>query len=119
MSPESRDLSYLWDMLNAAHKISERITGKRFFDFQQDETLQLAVERLLEIIGEASKRVSMLFREKHPEIPWKRIAGQRDIISHEYDDIIVENIWIVAVEYIPQLITALESLIPNDPKENK
>jgi hypothetical protein len=53
MSPESRDLSYLWDMLNAAHKISERIAGKKFFDFRQDETLQLAIERLLEIIGEA------------------------------------------------------------------
>lgn len=115
MLSESRDLAYLWDMLDAARKVSARVAGKRFFDLQQDETLRLAIERLMEIIGEASKRVSTSFKEQHPEIPWKRIASQRDVLIHEYNDIVIENIWVVATAYVPRLIAALEPLIPQEP----
>ena len=58
MRPEERDAAYLWDMLDAAHLIEGFTTGVRFEQYMDDRKLQLAVERALEIIGEAARRVS-------------------------------------------------------------
>jgi len=54
-----------------------------FAQYMDDRKLQLAVERSLEIIGEAARRVSPVFRESHPEVPWRRIIGLRNVLAHE------------------------------------
>ena len=73
--------------------------------------LRGAVERHLEIIGEAANRVSLDFQANHPEIPWRRIIAQRHVIAHEYGEIKHELIWKVATVNIPELIAQLETLI--------
>ncbi|MDM7940169.1 MAG: DUF86 domain-containing protein, partial [Methanothrix sp.] len=79
-----RDAAYLWDMLDAARSILSFVESKSFEHYLQDRMLQLAVERALEIIGEAARNVSLEFQREHPEIPWIGIIGQRNLLAHEY-----------------------------------
>lgn len=111
MQPEQRDAAYLWDMLDAA-KMAEQLTcDQNFTEYVNDRRTQLAVERSLEIIGEAAGRVSALLRKGNPEIPWRQIIGQRNVLIHEYGEIKQERIWKVVKENIPHLIEQLKSLV--------
>ena len=114
---EVRDAAYLWDMLSAARKVVASLQGLTLVDYAADEDLRLTVERRIEIIGEAARRVSQEFRDKHPEIPWKSMMAQRNVLAHEYDEIDNERIWQVAVERLPQLIKQLQPLLPHPPPE--
>ena len=78
--------------------------------------IRYAVERQILVIGEAAKGLSNSLKEKTPEIPWGAIVGQRDILAHEYGDILVERVWRVAREHIPQLLEQIEPLIPDTPE---
>ena len=77
--------------------------------------LRGAVERNIEIIGEAANHISEAFREAHSEIPWKSIIGQRHLLIHEYGEIKHERVWVVATKRIPELIALLEPLVPSNP----
>jgi uncharacterized protein with HEPN domain len=112
MRPEKSDLGFLWDIWDAAKAIQEFVAGKTFHHYLQDRMLRGAVERHLEIIGEAANRVSPTFQEAHPEIPWRQIIAQRHVLAHEYGEIKHELIWKVATFHIPELIAELEPLVP-------
>jgi len=87
MRPEERDAAHLWDMLQAAREV-EAMMGVHDLDaFLTNRMLLRAIERSVEIIGEAARRVSVTFTEAHPEIPWRKIIGQRNILAHEYGQI--------------------------------
>ena len=76
---------YIEDILEAITKIEEYMKGlKNDEEFYDNTQVQDAVLRRLEIIGEAVKNVPQEFRGQYPEIPWKQIAGMRDILIHEY-----------------------------------
>jgi uncharacterized protein with HEPN domain len=111
MQPDQRDAAYLWDMLDAARTVEQLSSGMDFTQYSNDRRTQLAVERSLEIIGEAAGRVSDLFRNAHPGIPWRQIIGQRNVLIHEYGEIKQERIWKVVRENIPQMIELLEQFI--------
>ncbi len=115
MRPDERDAAYLWDMLDAARTVREITKHQALDAYLNDRTLQLAVERALEIIGEAARRVSEPFREAHPEIPWRPIIAQRNVLAHEYGDIRQERIWAVVTRHIPELIELLTPLVPPAP----
>jgi len=112
MKPEDRDLAYLWDMREAASDVMEFIEDVTYARFCTDKMLRYAVERRIEVMGEAAQHVSEAFKEKHPEIPWRQIIGQRNILAHEYGEILVDRIWQTAKENIPELISLLDPLIP-------
>jgi uncharacterized protein with HEPN domain len=112
MKPEERDLAYIWDMREAARDVMDFVEGVSYVSFCSDKKVRYAVERRIEVIGEAARHVSQSFQESHPEIPWKRIIGLRNILAHEYGEILVERIWRVAVENVPELYVALDRLIP-------
>ena len=78
---------------------------------------QRAVERAVEIIGEAARQVSDDFRRAHPAISWRPIIAQRHVLAHEYGEIMQERIWRVATTHVPALIAQLEPLIPPLPPE--
>lgn len=111
MQPEERDAAYLWDMLDSAKNIKKFTNNKTFKQFQNDLVLRSAVERQIEILGEAANRVSSDFRDAHSNIPWRKIIGQRNVLAHEYKDIADNLIWTVVKEHIPELIKALTPLI--------
>ena len=116
MRPEARDAAYLWDMLEAASVVREFVSGvESERQYVRDRKLQLAIERAVEIIGEAARQVSEPFRGAHPEIPWRAIIAQRNVLAHEYGDIKQELMWNVAKVRVPDLIAKLEALLPNLP----
>jgi uncharacterized protein with HEPN domain len=115
MLPEKSDASYLWDMLDAAKAVSEFVASRSYQDYLLDRMLRGAVERHIEIIGEAAGRVSRVFRDAHPEIPWQRIIAQRNVLIHRYGEIEHELVWEVVTIHIPELIAHLERLIPPSP----
>ena len=71
----------------------------------------MAVERLLEIIGQAAKEVSEEFKKRYPDVPWAKIIGLRNILAHEYGEIKDEKIYLVATRDILQLIDQLKSIL--------
>ncbi len=79
MRPDERDAAYIWDMLDSARTLQDFVSGVTFFAYSQEKKLRLAVERALEIIGEAARRVSEAYRQAHPEIPWRSIIAQRNV----------------------------------------
>lgn len=116
MQPSERNAAYLWDMLEAARNITKFIADKSFDDYEQDAVLCSAVERQIEIIGEAANRVSIEFQSAHPQVPWRKIIGQRNVLAHEYKDIADKLIWSVAEQHIPELIKTLIPLVPEIPE---
>jgi len=112
MRPEEADNAYLWDMLDAARAIEQFTAGKTVSDYTSDRMLRGAVERHLEIIGEAANKVSNSFRDAHPDVPWRRIINQRHVLAHEYGEIKHELIWNVVTDHIPELIGQMEKLVP-------
>lgn len=99
-------------MLHAAREVQEFVAGQTWENYLSDKKLRRAVERSVEIIGEACRRVSREFRDAHPDIPWVKIAGQRHRLAHEYDKIEDSTIWRVATVHVPELIRLLTPLIP-------
>ena len=119
MLPEERDAAYLLDIVLAAEKIVRYVQGQRKEDLVGDEKLRDAIERNIEIIGEAARRVSERFRDLHPDIPWRKMIAQRNVLVHEYDTISVDDLWSVATFHVPELIGRLKPLIPPVPPETE
>jgi uncharacterized protein with HEPN domain len=112
MRPEDRDAGYIWDMLDAARSVREFTQDVTREHYLQDRKLQLAIERALEIIGEAARLVSGDFKASHAEVPWKQIIGQRHVLAHDYGEISHDRIWLVARNSVPDLIRLLQPLLP-------
>ena len=117
MPPDQSDAGYLWDMLDAARGVVTSVKNLTLDQYRADENLRLAIERRIEIIGEAAGKVSPDFQQAHPAIPWRRIIAQRHVLAHEYGEIDHDLIWTVATVHIPQLIAMLEELIPPPPPD--
>ena len=108
----SRDDAYLFDILESAHAVLEYLSGKTFDEFSNDPILQDAVVRRIEIIGEASGRVSSLTQQKYSHLPWVAMKGTRNRVIHEYDSIQLEILWDIVKHDLPELIKELEKIIP-------
>jgi uncharacterized protein with HEPN domain len=119
MRPEERDAAWLWDMLHYARIVRDLILGVDYREYLQNRTIQLAVERSIEIIGEASRNISIQYKDAHPELPWRGMLAQRNVLAHEYGEIKHEKIWVVATIRIEELIRQLEALGIDVPPENK
>ncbi len=105
------DTDYLQDMLDACIKATDFIKNISLAEFVGDEKTQFAVIRALEIVGEASKKVSQSFKDQNPEIPWKVIAGMRDKMIHDYMGVNRTVVWKTVIEDIPPLIARLRKAI--------
>jgi uncharacterized protein with HEPN domain len=112
MLPDETDAGYLWDMLQAARAVQRFVAAVGRTAYLNDEMIQAAVERKIEIIGEAGRKLSDPFRQAHSEVPWAKIAGQRHVLAHDYGRIEHDRLWEVATVHIPALITQLEGLLP-------
>ncbi|HXH30825.1 MAG TPA: HepT-like ribonuclease domain-containing protein [Bacteriovoracaceae bacterium] len=105
------DDSYLLDILDSAEQIKLFTENLSINEFEQDLKSNLAVQRLFEIIGEATKNLSSDLRDKNPQIDWKAMAGMRDILIHQYHNASSERIFKVARNNIPDLILKIKKLI--------
>jgi uncharacterized protein with HEPN domain len=107
-----RDDAYVLDMVLAARKVLAHSKGVTWERFQCDEVLQNALMHLLQIIGEAARKVSGEFKIAHPEVPWADIVGLRHRLVHEYFRIIPEKVWEAVERDVPGLVSILEPLVP-------
>lgn len=102
---------YLEDILSAAQKIRSYTEGFSHTAFLQDDKTFDAVIRNLEVIGEAAKHIPDDVRNRAPDIEWKKIAGLRDILIHEYFGIDGEIVWDIAQRKLPSLEAAVQRLL--------
>jgi uncharacterized protein with HEPN domain len=112
MKPGDRDAANLRDMLEAAREARELVSEIRAEAFLHDRVRRRALERMLELVGKAARRITPEFRTAHPQIEWRRIVGQRNVLAHEYGRIKPELLYRTAREDMPSLIAALEHVLP-------
>jgi uncharacterized protein with HEPN domain len=104
------DLVYLRHILDAIQKIESYVSvGQE--TFMSTSHWQDAVIRQLEIIGEATKRLSPDLRRRYPHIPWKRIAGLRDVLIHDYLGVDISLVWRITQTYLPNLKHQVEAIL--------
>ncbi len=94
---------FLEDILESIEKIEEYTANIDEEDFYENSIIQDAVLRRLEIIGEAARNVPDEVRERYFDVPWKQIAGMRDVLIHAYFGVKLRRVWKVAVDDIPNL----------------
>jgi uncharacterized protein with HEPN domain len=111
MKPEERDAAYLWDMLKAARDVRDLLEGRSLEAYLNDRVRRLALERALELVGEPARRVTQQFQSAHPEIDWRSIVGQRNVIAHKYGVIDHERLFKTGMESVPGLIAILEGIL--------
>ncbi len=94
---------YVEDIIESILKIEEYTDQVTKDGFYKNTIIQDAVFRRLEIIGEAVKNIPKEIKDEYTEIPWKQIAGMRDILIHQYSGIKLERVWIVIKRDLPIL----------------
>jgi uncharacterized protein with HEPN domain len=103
------DLGRLEDMRSALADI-RALTGDDRDAFLRDRTAQQAVAFNLAVLGEAARALSDDLRERHPEVPWREVIGQRHVVIHEYHRLDLDAIWNTASEDVPRLENQLERI---------
>jgi len=109
--PPGRDITYIRHMLDFSQQAVEFMSAYRRADLDTNMMLALAVTRLVELIGEAARKVSPALCRSHPEIPWQQIIGTRDRLAHGYIEIDYDIIWRIITSDLPPLIKKLEQLL--------
>ena len=114
----SRDpAQFLQDIVDACRKVQLLVLGHDLSTFAEDWRTRDAVLHNLEIVGEAVKRLPAEVKERFPAIPWKRIAGFRDVLAHAYFSIDDSIVWDVATHQVgPLLKTVAQVLFELDGK---
>ncbi len=115
MQLDAKDMARLWDMLDAARSAIEFTMEQHFEDFLKDRKTRQAVERSLEIIGEAARCISAQTQEGFPDIPWRSMIGLRNVLAHEYGDIRYEILWAIVQDKLSPLIGQLEAIGAGNP----
>ena len=109
MKPADRvRLRHIVDSLTSAIRFTE---GRSREDLDKDEMLTFAPVYAAQIVGEAASKVTVEFRDQHPEIPWAIIIGMRHRLVHAYSDINQDILWTTIKEAAPQLLRQMKSLL--------
>ncbi|WP_008316950.1 DUF86 domain-containing protein [Leptolyngbya sp. PCC 6406] len=106
-----QDNAALLDIFHAAQRILAFSAGLEPLALATNLEKQSAILYQIIVIGEAVKRLSPKFRNQHPEIPWKDIAGMRDIVAHQYDRVDLNDLWSVLKSDIPELLAMIRPLL--------
>lgn len=111
MREEIRDKERLQHILTSIDYIEEFIKNISFEEFCKDKLRYFAIVKNIEIIGEASYRLSSAFKNNHPQTPWKMIEGTRHYIVHDYYQVDSRIVWEVASQDLPNLKTQIEEYL--------
>jgi uncharacterized protein with HEPN domain len=109
-----RDVSRLYDMLDAARKALSFVEGRSRQDLDSNEMLALALVRLLEVLGEAARFVPDKIKAEHPEIQWREIAATRNRLIHGYFSVDLDIVWSIVENDLPPLVKQLEAIVAEE-----
>lgn len=119
MSAEHDPSTYLQDIQEAIGKIEKYVLGISFEEFTKNTLISDAVLRNLEIIGEAVKQLPFSLTQQHEEIPWKKIAGFRDITIHAYGSIDFAIVWDIVTNKLPELKQVIITMLQKEKDKTK
>ena len=102
---------YLVDILTAIVEVEDFTRGMEYEEFTTDKKTINAVIRSLEVLGEATKHIPSPFRKKHPDIPWSKMAGLRDVLIHDYMGVDLMTVWKVVKERLPEVKEQVKALL--------
>jgi uncharacterized protein with HEPN domain len=114
MEVSDRDIASLWDMVKSIEHVQEFTAMLTEAAYLESLLVQRAVERELEILGEAARRVSNEFQTAHPEVDWRNTIGLRNVIAHRYEQVDQEIIWRIVISVLPDLRMQIETLLEPD-----
>lgn len=110
------DRDLLGDILEALRRARSYTAGQSYEQFLADTKTQDAVIRTLEILGEATKKLSLSLRESHPEVPWKSMAGVRDKLIHDYFGVNIDIVWQIVQDQLPALAEQIMAVLQDEPR---
>ncbi|NCR17233.1 MAG: DUF86 domain-containing protein [Microcystis aeruginosa LL13-03] len=99
------------DIVNAIRRILRYTDGISQSELEINDEKLSAILYQITIIGEATKRLSVIFRQQHPEIPWREMAGMRDVIVHKYDQLDLDVVWDIVENKLTELLKAIAPLL--------
>ena len=108
------DAVYLGHMLDMTRKAVEAIKSKSREEYDNDDILRLGLTHLVQVIGEAARKVSPEFQREHSEIPWRQIVGMRHRIVHDYMRVDEDILWQVVNNDLPALLPIIEAISPDE-----
>lgn len=109
MFHNERDKSFIYDILKYSQEVIDILKDETHNSFVNNRIKRLAIERLIQIIGEAADHLSKDFMKENQDIPWTKIIGLRNKIVHDYGEILTDRIWLIASESIPELMYQIKS----------
>ena len=110
MPLSEEDLSYLIDIVDCVIDIYEFTKSIEYYQFERDKMRKLAVERQLEVIGQAANKISIETQNNLRDIPWKNIIGLRNKLAHDYGEVLAERIWGISKNSLQELMKELEKI---------
>jgi len=108
------DIERLRHMLDAAQAAQKSVQNETRASFETNEILGLALQKLIEIIGEAAAKVTQETRDQYPQLSRREMIAMRNVLIHGYFDINLEQVWKTVTEDIPPLIAESEKIIPSE-----
>ena len=108
------DKEFLYDIQEAIRRIRSYTHGMTYKEFLADTRTQDAVIRNLEIIGEATKKLSEGLRNRYPSVPWKEMAGARDRLIHNYFGVDIEVVWKISTAELSDLTLQITKILSKD-----
>jgi uncharacterized protein with HEPN domain len=110
MPVDENDLSYLIDIVDCIMDINEFTGSIHYFQFEKDKMRKLAVERQLEVIGQAANKISKETQNILNNIPWSKLIGLRNKLAHDYGEILAERIWNISRTSVQELLKEIEKI---------
>ena len=107
----NRDSEAILDIADAAQQIQSVMQSVTLDQFKRSREKQAAILYFCIIIGEATKRISAELKLQYPDVPWREMAGLRDILAHQYDRVDLETVWEITQTNIPELLSRLQPIL--------